>query len=565
MKKKLSVPPLPDEKLKDFRNYLFYVWHLLEQIKRDPTEIQYDIAQYMQHGPKRCIIEGFRGIGKSWICSAFVTHQLLLDPTKNILVVSASKTRADDFSTFTLRLLTEIPVLKHLVPTADQRFSKVSFDVGPAPASHAPSVKSLGITSQLTGSRADLIIADDIEVPTNSATQAMRDKLSEQIKEFDAILKPHEEAKVMFLGTPQCEDSVYTKLPERGYQVRIWPAEHVSIDTNTKTYGDAVSPLCVSNDKVGETTEPSRFSDFDLKERQISYGRQGYALQFMLNPSLSDLDRYPLKLKDLVITTVQDNEAVEKPVWGDSPDLVLPNLPNIGMRGDRFLRPFRLAGDMVPYSGSVMSIDPSGRGQDETGYAVVKMLDGRLYVPKAGGLKGGYDEATLQSLALTAAQNKVNKIVVESNFGDGMFTQLFKPVLNKIYPCGIEEVRHSIQKEKRIIDTLEPVIAGHRLIIDPKVVEDDYSTIQSYPPERQLRYSLFYQLTRITYMRGSLTQDDRLDALAIAVAYWVEQMAVDAQENRKERQNEALDAELTKFKESYFKTRSNPQERTWLS
>ena len=97
-----------------------------------------------------------------------------------------------------------------------------------APASHAPSVKSLGITSQLTGSRADIIIADDIEVPTNSATQAMRDKLSEQIKEFDAILKPNDAAKILFLGSPQCEDSVYTKIRERGYMSKIWPAESIT-------------------------------------------------------------------------------------------------------------------------------------------------------------------------------------------------------------------------------------------------------------------------------------------------------------------------------------------------
>ena len=90
----------------------------------EPTPIQYEIAEYMQSGDKRAIIEGFRGVGKSWICSAFVVHQLLLDPTKNILVVSASKTRADDFSTFTLRLIHEMELLSHLKPTDKQRFSK---------------------------------------------------------------------------------------------------------------------------------------------------------------------------------------------------------------------------------------------------------------------------------------------------------------------------------------------------------------------------------------------------------------------------------------------------------
>ena len=38
---------------------------------------------------------------------------------------------------------------------------------------------------------ADEIIADDVEVPNNSFTQPMRDKLSEAVKEFEAILKPN--------------------------------------------------------------------------------------------------------------------------------------------------------------------------------------------------------------------------------------------------------------------------------------------------------------------------------------------------------------------------------------
>ena len=170
-------------KLKDFRNFLYLCWKHLKL--PEPTPIQYDMANFIQSGDQRLIIEAFRGVGKSWITSAFVCHQLLLNPQRNILVVSASKNRADDFSTFTQRLISEMPLLKHLTPRDDQRHSKISFDVAPARASHAPSVKSLGVTSQLTGSRADLIIADDVESANNSMTQMMRDKLAETIKEFE--------------------------------------------------------------------------------------------------------------------------------------------------------------------------------------------------------------------------------------------------------------------------------------------------------------------------------------------------------------------------------------------
>ena len=142
---------------RDFRNFLYVVW---KHLNIEPTPVQYDIADFLQKAPRRSVIQAFRGAGKSWICSAFVCWNLLRNPNLKFLVVSASKNRADDFSTFTKRLISEMDILKHLTPKADQRGSNVSFDVALSKASHAPSVKSVGITGQITGSRADFIISD---------------------------------------------------------------------------------------------------------------------------------------------------------------------------------------------------------------------------------------------------------------------------------------------------------------------------------------------------------------------------------------------------------------------
>ena len=79
----------------------------------------------------------------------------------------------------------------------------------------------------------------------------------------------------------------------------------------------------------------------DLEERKLSYGRSGYSLQFMLNPRLSDEDRYPLKINDLIVMDIDKDVAPEKIVWASSPDLAFDNsLPNVGFNGDRFYRPF---------------------------------------------------------------------------------------------------------------------------------------------------------------------------------------------------------------------------------
>ncbi|WP_391564516.1 phage terminase large subunit [Sinorhizobium meliloti] len=538
--------------LLDFRNFLYLVWLHLNLTK--PTKVQYDIAHYLQHGPKRMVIEAFRGVGKSWVTSAFVCWLLYCNPQLNILVISASKQRSDDFSTFTMRLIFEMDILAHLRPGPDQRCSKVSFDVGPARASHAPSVKSLGITSQIAGSRADVLIADDVEVPNNSDTHLKREKLSEQIKEFDAVLKPG--GRIIYLGTPQSEQSIYNLLPDRGYQVRIWTARYPDPERQAK-YGARLAPMLVREldrdpDLVGRPTDPERFTAEDLDERELSYGRSGFSLQFMLDTSLSDEDKYPLKLSDLIVMGLNPGKGPAEVVWSSAPDLTYEQLPMVGLPGDRYYRPMFISKDWVDWEGSVMFVDPSGRGKDETSWAIVKMLHGILFATKINAKRGdGYSDETLMTILRDAKEQKVNLILVEPNFGDGMFAQLLRAKSQVHYPVTIEDAAWSkVQKEARIIDTLEPIMNQHRLVVCSSVVEWDYSSTTSYGQEDMKNMRLFYQITRITRQRGALAHDDRLDALAGAVAYWNEFLARNTDKAVADRKQELLDAELASFMET---------------
>lgn len=537
--------------VRDFRHFLRYIWHCLNLPK--PTPIQYDIAKYLQDGPERCIIEAFRGIGKSWITSAFVCWQLLNNPNYKILVVSASKERADAFSTFTKRLIREVDILQHLQPDKKKghRDSNVAFDVGPATADHAPSVKSVGISGQLAGSRANLIIPDDIEVPNNSMTQLMRDRLSEAVKEFDAILKPG--GRIIYLGTPQTEMSVYNDLAERGYQIRIWPTRYPK-DKLRAAYGDRLAPYIADkldrdpslahsehHSLYGKPTDPARFDELDLVKREASYGRSGFALQFMLDTSVSDGDRYPLKLSDLIVMGTTTNLAPIKVAWGSGEDQIIKDIPAIGLVGDRLHRPAFKHGDWQEYTGSVLAIDPSGRGSDETAYAVVKILNGYLYVRRCSGLPGGYDETTLNTLASIAEEEQVNMVLIESNFGDGMFSKLFEPYLLRRHPVAIEEIRSHTAKEARIIETLEPVMNQHRLIMDERILIDD-----AKDPER-LKLTVSYQMTRLTRDKNSIPKDDRIDVLAMAVQYWLDQMSRDVDTIQDQRIEQLREQELEKF------------------
>lgn len=555
---------LPDNHpLQDFRNFLYVVWEFLWKAgaitapRPDPTAVQYDIAHYLQHGPRRKVIEAFRGVGKSWVTAAYVVWRLLLNPNLNFLVVSASKDRSDQFSQFTKRLIFELPILSHLIPSDGQRNSNIMFDVGPAGISHSPSVKSVGITGQLTGSRADEIIADDVESLNNSLTQVMRDTLSERIKEFDAILKPN--GRITFLGTPQTEMSIYNQLPTRGYEVRIWPSR---IPDDSERYSGRLAPMIMDlmarGGKPRETTDPLRFTDEDLLEREASYGRSGFALQFMLDTSLSDQNKFPLRLEDLIVMPLDTRMAPVKVVWSSGPEYVVNDVPTVGLAGDKYYRPMWVANDMTEYTGSVMFIDPSGRGSDETSFAVVKMLNGWLYVVDVGGFQGGYSDETLKKLAQTAARHSVNLVLTEPNFGDGMFNELFKPWLRRIHPCKLEEgPRATIQKERRIIDILEPVMNQHRLVINKSLIKKDFETAE------KPQYSLFYQLTRLTNMKGALVHDDRLDALAGAVAYWVAQMGRDTEKAASEYHEKQRDEILEKFMENVLGHK--PKADTWFS
>lgn len=549
-----------EERMKaDFRVFLVYVWRFLGL--PDPTPVQLEIAYFLQHGGRRIVVEAFRGIGKSWITSAYVCWLLYRDPTETILVVSASKDRSDSFSIFTKRLIWEVPILQHLRPDPNglERTSNVAFDVRGAFA-HAPSVKSVGITGQITGSRARRIIADDVEVVNNSETAAQREKLLLLVAELGgAVLTPDArdglEGGIVFLGTPQVEDSLYKKLPQKGYTVRIWPAcVPEKVDGYDNCLGPLVQKMLDDGVPAGTPIEPTRFDTRELDERRLEYGRVGFALQFLLDTSLSDEDRHPLKLRDFIVAQTDIDIAPDKLVWGSGVDQEMPHLPLLGLPGDRFFRALFKAEGWSPYEGKIMYVDPSGRGKDLTGYAVVAHLHGYLVVRRWGGLSGGYDEKTLTQLAVIARDEKVNSMVIESNFGDGMFAQLMLPVLTKVYPggCGIEDDHVTGQKEARIIDNLEPALAGHRLVMDESCLTALVADKSRSHDHEAVLKSPCYQLTRLTRDRGSLKYDDCLDALAGAVRWWTDRMARNVDDDVQRRVDERLDAELEKFAEGVF-------------
>jgi len=531
----------------DFKVFLQALWSQLDL--PEPTRAQYAIADYLQHGPKRLQIQAFRGVGKSWITGAFVLWTLFNNPEKKIMIISASKERADNMSIFLQKLIIETPWLKHLQPKSDDaRWSRISFDVNCAP-SQAPSVKSVGITGQLTGSRADLMILDDVEVPGNSMTEMMREKLLQLCTEAESILTPKEDSRIMYLGTPQTTFTIYRKLAERNYRPFVWPAR---VPRKLANYEGLIAPQLQEDIDQGadpwSVTDPDRFSHDDLLEREASMGRSNFMLQFMLDTSLSDAEKFPLKMADLIVTSVNPKSAPDDIIWCSDPRNVLKELPTVGLPGDYFYSPMQIQGEWGDYQETICSVDPSGRGTDETAAAYISQRNGYLYLHEVRAYRDGYSDNTLLDILKGCKKYNVTKLVVETNFGDGLVAELFKKHLVQTQQgIDVEEVRANVRKEERIIDALEPILNQHRLVVDRSVIDWDYNSNKDDAPEKRLLYMLFYQMSRMCREKGAVRHDDRLDALAQGVKYFTDAMSISAQEVIKQRKREDWNDMLEAF------------------
>ena len=530
-----------------FPLFLALVWKSLDLPR--PTRAQIAIATYLQNGPKRLQISAFRGLGKSWIAAAFALWILYRDKDKKIMVVSASKQRADDFTIFCQKCLIEIPWLQHLTPKDDdQRWSRVSFDVYGCRPAQSPSVKSVGITGQITGSRADVILFDDVEVPSNSATDMMREKLLQLVTEGESVLTPREDSRIVFLGTPQTTFTIYRTLRERNYLPMVWPARYPKTLVG---YEDILAPeLQADIDKQGlevlawKPTD-TRFSELNLLEREQSMSRSNFMLQFQLDTSLSDAQKFPLKIADIIALPLDGNVGPSSLVWRTDKSTLL-DLPCVALPGDRWYGP-QETGPSVPFGETIVAVDPSGRGKDETVALVLSQINGNLFLREIYASQDGYSDKTLCGILRMAGKFKATKVLIESNFGDGLVMEVMKKhAIEMKVGVEFEEVRSTTRKEDRIIDTMEPVLNQHRLVVDSRLVTWDYQSNHDMAPEERLPRMLMYQLTRMCREKGAVKHDDRLDCLSLGVKYFQDVMAISqkdalVQENR-ERWNRMLTA-----------------------
>ena len=512
---------IPQEMVDDFRNHLWACFKYLGL--GEPTAAQYAMADALQSGPTDLQLQAGRGFGKSVITACLASWFLLKDPNTTIMVVSATGNKATEFISMTRKILDLIPYCEHLRPGDHTTDNAFAFNVeARTKIGQDKSCFARGISAQITGSHADYVIGDDIEIEGNCETANARDKLLSKVAEFEQIRNVG--GRVIFLGTPQIKDSIYNQL-KSGYKVTKFPAvmPDISLPVECEDVNEWVLQLSI---EAGEATQPERFPMEVLMERMAKIGPKLFALHYKLDTSLADFEKFPLRLSDLIVIDVHPDVCPEKIVWSSSKPM--RGVPLFGLSGDLIYEPMWISEEYVPYKQTVMYVDPSGRGEDETAVCVASFANGYVIIHELIGYAGGYEKGVLKKIARLALEYGVKQICVESNFGDAMYCQLLAPVVSDI--CGrvlIEDYRVSGRKEARIIEALEPVMSTHRLIFDRRAISQE---------ETQK------QITRIFDKRGALPKDDRVDVLAAAVSHWADMLATDvdqiiASNQEKERQD----------------------------
>jgi hypothetical protein len=508
-----------DELLMD--NFLVFYVHVFSYLELPaPSLAQLEMANFVsdKQNPHRMMM-CLRGMSKSLTSQIYVVWRLLNDPDEHILVMSATGKRAENFTAFCQKLIRMVPILQPMKPRHNkERTSSTAFDVVGATISDSPSVYAVGVENAIAGFRATLVVYDDIESAQSASSAVQREKIDHYASEAANLLMSGRDESIT-LCTPHSQDSIYMEWVEKGHKPFIIPAEYPE---NADYYGDMLAPYLKKKIKalpqLAGTPVDERFPEEVLESKKLRIGKSQYRLQYLLDTSLSDELKYPLKLADLIVTDVDVDHAPTKITHSSMPDNRL-NIKHNGFKTDRLYAPSFVSEDVREYEERVMAIDPSGRGSDELGFAIGFMSLGRLFTKEVGGLKGGYDNKTLTDLLTIAKHNKVETIVVESNFGDGMFVNILEPLIDSMgLNIRIEEVRAIKQKELRIITNLEPLMNQHKIIMDKSILDRDGNN--------GIIYSISYQMSHLTAEKGCLKHDDRIDALSLLCEYLIESFNV---------------------------------------
>ncbi len=455
-----------------FRQFV-WLWNVVQRLQT--PELHAQIARWLEdcwdRRRTRLLLMVFRNAGKSTLVGLFCAWLLMRNPDLRLLVVSAEHSLATRMTRNIRRIIERHPMVKKLLPGRLTSWAADHLTVDRGRDLRDPSVMARGIGANITGSRADVIICDDVEVPRNSDTPGKRAELRERLAELSFVLSPG--GTMLYIGTPHHYHSIYADrpLPEYG-------EERPFLDG----FERLVLPIF---DERGASRWPERFSLEDIERIRSEVGPARFRSQMLLQPTpLHEVRLDPDRLRPYeeeievteanrtLVLRIGGRRMVSASCWWD-PAMGRPDGGDASVVAALFVDE---EGHFYLHDIAYLEARPEGPEDDEA-------------------------SAMCRQVARFAAALEIPCITVETN-GLGKFlpTLLRREIGRARAAISVREHVSSIAKDRRILDAFDPVLAARRLHAHRRVWRTPFvSEMREWRP-------------------GADCRDDGLDAVAGCLA-----------------------------------------------
>lgn len=401
-------------------------------------DVHVEIVNWLQYREGRnAVLQVWRGCGKSTLVGLYIAWKLAVNPEWRFLVLSADDVTAWKMSADAQHIIDTHPLCQGMHGGRVWQSSIWSVEGNTDPRN--ASVMSKGVMGNITSSRADEVLFDDVEVPRNVQTEEMRRMLRMRIDETTHILVPG--GQKLFIGTPHHFQSIYPEQISKG----------------------ATSLKLPLFDDEGRNAWPERFTPDEVAYRRKECITEGTWLsQYMLCPvPVGDMRLNP---HDMIIF---DNMPTIRSANGDTSMWV------------------EIDGETRQIVGASCYWDVSlGKVKSDASVIALILTDakGYLYWVLAEALAGGVDAQCVQ-IKYLVEKHAIPSVIVETNGPGGFVPAILKKHLANIR-CGVTQQFVSTKKNTRILDAFEPALSGRFLYVHKDVASGPlFQQMREWSPE----------------------------------------------------------------------------------
>lgn len=242
------------------------IWNRVQNLTTPAVHLR--IADWLENAWRgdrtRLLLMAFRACGKSTLVGLFCAWLLYTRPCLRLMVLAADDILAVRMVRNVRRIIERHPLTHNLRPANADQWAADRFTVARNIELREPSMLARGISSNITGSRADVFICDDVEVPNTTSNAERRAELRERLSEIPFVLTPG--GTQVYIGTPHSHETLY--------------------DTGANGYLSGFDAMKVPLlDEAGTSAWPERFTQKDIERIRQASGPARFASQMMLVPT----------------------------------------------------------------------------------------------------------------------------------------------------------------------------------------------------------------------------------------------------------------------------------------